>query len=331
MFYLAPLQGYTELEFRRAYSMVFSGLEGAVSPFIPLASGARFRLKHLHDVIPAENKSMKVIPQVLGIEPEKFIALAHRLHELGYDEVNWNLGCPKRTVAAKQRGCGILPFPDLLRTTLEKIIPELPLKLTIKTRLGHHSPEEFYQLIKVYNDFPLHSLIVHPRTGIQQYEGDMFLNILDETIAEIKHPLVFSGDVKDRASFLQLSARYPQIDDWMIGRGILTNPALPEIILGKLGADDLEIMRSRQLYFHQELYCAIKAKFQRSQPILNKMKDYWSYFSRWFIDSEALFLRLAHLNNLDEFMDAARRILNEQGLAAIEGRPNRQVKTGAGG
>lgn len=328
MLYLAPLQGYTEVEFRRAYSTVFGGIQAAVSPFIPLASGARFRLKHLHDVIPAENKSMTVIPQILGIEPDKFITLAQRLHDLGYEELNWNLGCPKRTVAAKKRGCGILPHPDLLRDILEKIIPELPLKLSIKTRLGHFKPEEFYALVKVYNDFPLHSLIVHPRTGIQQYEGDMFLDILDETTAEIKHPLVFSGDVRDRSSFLQFSGRYPQIDDWMIGRGILTNPALAEIILGKEGAGDLEILRSRQLYFHQELYCAIKAKFQRSQPILNKMKDYWSYFSRWFIDSEALFQKLAHCNNLDDFMDAAKRILNEQPLATLEGRPNRQVKIG---
>jgi tRNA-dihydrouridine synthase len=156
----------------------------------------------------------------------------------------------------------------------------------------------------------------------------MFLNILDGTLNEIKHPVVFSGDIMDSQSFLNLSARYPQIDNWMIGRGILTNPALPEIILGKMGATDAEVLRSRQLLFHQELYCEIKAKFQRSQPVLNKMKDYWSYFSRWFVDSEALFLKLAHHSNLDDFMDMAKRILNEQSLAAVEGRTNRQVKVG---
>ncbi|MCF8366519.1 MAG: tRNA-dihydrouridine synthase family protein [Bacteroidales bacterium] len=325
MLLLAPLQGYTEVEFRRAWSTVFSGIDLAVSPFIPLAEGIRFRDKHLRDVLPNENKRLPVIPQVLGNDPAKFLNLATRLKDLGYETVNWNLGCPKRTVARKKRGSGILPYPELLRDILEKIIPELPLRLSIKTRLGYENPEEFFRLIEVYNDFPLESLIIHPRTGIQQYEGDMFLDVLDQTIAQIKHPIVFSGDIKDKQSYLDLKTRYPQINDWMIGRGVLSNPMLPEIIINKDNDKDL---RDRQIYFHEELYCEIRAKFERTNPTLNKMKDYWSYFSLWFTDSEKIFLKLARMDDLSKFMIFAKRTLKEQAFAPIEGRTNRQVKVG---
>jgi len=44
--YLAPLQGYTELEFRRAWSKFFTGFNLALSPFIPLVEGDRFRSHH---------------------------------------------------------------------------------------------------------------------------------------------------------------------------------------------------------------------------------------------------------------------------------------------
>lgn len=325
MLILAPLQGYTEVEFRRAWSTVFSGFDLAVSPFIPLAEGIRFRDKHLRDVLPKENLRLPVIPQVLGNDPTKFINLAIRLRDLGYETMNWNLGCPKRTVARKKRGSGILPYPELLREILEKIIPKLPVSLSIKTRLGYESPEEFFKLIEVYNDFPLESLIIHPRTGIQQYEGDMFLDVLDQTINKIKHPIVFSGDIKDKNTFGELSARYPKIQDWMIGRGVLSNPLLPEIIINKHNDKDL---RDRQIYFHEELYCEIRNMFERTNPTLNKMKDYWSYFALWFTDSEEIFIKLARMDKLEKFMIFAKKILKKQPLAPMEGRTSRQIKVG---
>ena len=327
-FHLAPLQGYTEVEFRRAWSTVFSGFDDAMSPFIPLAEGFRFREKQLRDVLPQENKHLKVVPQVLGNDPEKFLNLAIRLQELGYDTINWNLGCPKRSIARKKRGSGMLPYPDLLRNILENLIPVLPINLSIKTRLGYQSPEEFFKLVEVYNDFPLDSLIIHPRTGIQQYEGEMYLELLDQVIDGLKPKIVFSGDIIDVESYRNLSARYPQVKSWMIGRGVLSNPLLPEQIAGLEGSGDPELIRKRQLYFHQELYCEVKAKFQRSRTILNKMKDYWSYFSLWFTDSEENFTTLARMQDLEYFINHAKQILIEQPLSSCTGRSNHQIKIG---
>jgi tRNA-dihydrouridine synthase len=324
--YLAPLQGYTEIEFRRAWSQFFTGIDVAVSPFIPLAESFRFRSSHLRDVIPGQNVRIPVIPQVLGIDPEKFIFLAKRLESLGYQTLNWNLGCPKKSVARKKRGSGLLPYPDLLRKTLEEIIPKLPIKLSIKTRLGLNSPDEFFNLVEVYNDFPLDSLMIHPRIGTQMYEGELHLDILDQTIGEIRQKIVFSGDISDLKSYEELKLRYPQISNWMLGRGVLTNPFLPEwISTGKTSSDEKQV-RQTMYHLHEELFCEIREKLKHDRITLNKMKDFWSYFARWFENDEAIFNTLARMDNIDDFMEYLKKVFNEYPLSQAEGRTNRQIK-----
>lgn len=323
---LAPLQGYTEIAFRNAWSSVFTGFDYAVSPFIPLAAGSRFRMTHLRDVLPEENVAMRVVPQVLGNSPEKFLLLAKRLLDLGYDVVNWNLGCPKRTVAVKKRGSGLLPYPDLLRQILDELMPLLPIRLSIKTRLGYHKPEEFYELIKVYNDYPLESLIIHPRTGLQEYEGDMHLQLLRDTISEIRHKLIFSGDITDKESFDRLSGQFPEISRWMIGRGALSNPFLPQLLA--TGTEPVEeTLRSKLILFHGELLNHLSTHIEKEKSILNKMKDFWSYFSIWFADSLQIFYTLAHLETLAGFKNESERVLHEEPFSPMEGRSNRQLKS----
>ncbi len=324
---LAPLQGYTETAFRNAWSSVFTGIDYAVSPFIPLAAGSRFRMAHLRDVLPDENPAMPVIPQVLGTSPEKFVLLAHRLHDLGYITVNWNLGCPKRTVAVKKRGSGLLPYPDLLRQILDELIPMLPIRLSIKTRLGYHKPDEFYELIKVYNDYPLESLTIHPRTGIQEYEGDMHLHVLKDTISEIRHEVIFSGDIMDTQSFELIKNQFPAISRWMIGRGVIANPFLPQIIrTGAMEPAD-EIVRKKLILFHAELFNQLTNHIEKEKSVLNKMKDFWSYFALWFTDSLKIFYTIAHLATLEDFRKESDRIMNEEPLSPMEGRSNRQLKS----
>lgn len=325
MIYLAPLQGYTEVEFRLAWSAFFTGIDVAVSPFIPLSESLVFKPKHLRDVIPEQNNRLPVIPQVLGNETGKFIRLAQQLADLGYEKLNWNLGCPKRQVARKKRGSGLLPYPELLKELLDKIIPQLPLQLSIKTRLGYEKPDEFYALVNVFNQYPLESLTIHPRIGVQMYEGEMHLDVLDQVIGEINHRVIFSGDIVNTNVFETLKNRYPSINDWMLGRGVLINPFLPEILTKSAGHLTDENIRSRQYNFVDELYCELKEKYKRDRTILNKLKDYWSYFSRWFINDKDIFTHLSRTRSIEEFVPAAKHYLREQQLSPLDTRIGRPV------
>jgi len=328
MIYLAPMQGYTEAEFRLAWAMFFSGIDVAVSPFIPLSEGIVFRAKHLNDIMPGRNQKLAVVPQVLGNNSEQIIRLARRIADLGYETINWNLGCPKISVAKKQRGSGLLPFPNKIRSILDQVIPNIPVQLSIKTRLGFQSPDEFYELLPVYNDYPLQSLIIHPRIGSQMYEGNLFLEVLDQTINLVKHTIVFSGDISNIRSFEALRKRYPTIEHWMLGRGVLVNPFLPEIILEGSQHLDEATIRHKQYYFAEELYCGLKDKLRNEHTVLNKLKDYWSYFARWFTGEQQVFDTLSRLHSLKEFIHVSNIVLRNNPLASFETRIAKPVGKG---
>lgn len=317
---MAPLQGFTEAEFRRAWSRHFSGIHQMMSPFIALAEGSRFRQQHLREVLPEANAGLSVIPQVLGNDARKFVLLAHRLQELGYTTVNWNLGCPKPSVARKKRGSGLLPFPDLLRQLLDEIVPALPIRLSIKTRLGYHNPDEFFDLVEAYNDYPLQSLVIHPRIGVQMYEGEMYLETLDAAIGKLKHNWIFSGDITCRESYIALRKRYPTATGWMLGRGLLANPFLAEQISLAATPPPSETHREILIEFYYDLMQELMDKGRSSLAQLGKKKDYWWYFARWFTDADQLFHRLSHLNDPHAFDAEVKIIFSRQPLAPFESR-----------
>ena len=107
----------------------------------------RINRSHIKDILPENNHGMPVIPQIIGNDPAGFIQLATRCHELGYDTVNWNLGCPFPMVAEKRRGSGLLPHPGMIRAFLDEVMPAIPTRLSIKTRIGREKKAEIFHLL----------------------------------------------------------------------------------------------------------------------------------------------------------------------------------------
>lgn len=275
---LAPMQGLTELLFRRAYERRFPGaIAVAVAPFISLTHGnvPRFENKALADVNPDANRgSIPIIPQILGNEPDEFVAMAARLAQMGYDEVNWNLGCPMRRIAAKHRGSGLLAHPDEVRRILDAVVPRLPVRLSVKVRLGHCSPDEIYALIPVLNDYPLASVTLHPRTGKQQYSGHPQLEHFARALPLIDKPVIYNGDIFTLADYRTVVQRFTGIADVMIGRGVLYDPLLPLRIKGTAPQSDEEALRLCA-GFVEDLVGDI-LRLQASDAVkLSKIKEYW--------------------------------------------------------
>lgn len=163
-YYLAPMEGITGYIYRNAYEKFFHNIDKYFTPFIVANKSKSLKTKELRDVLPENNKCMNIVPQILTNDSEDFIITSKRLQQLGYNEVNLNLGCPSGTVVSKNRGSGFLALRDELDRFLEEIFTLENMKISIKTRIGKDSPEEFYELIKIYNKYPLEELIIHPRT-----------------------------------------------------------------------------------------------------------------------------------------------------------------------
>lgn len=278
MLILAPMQGLTELIFRKVYHTCFPGaLDLAISPFLSLTHGnLADAWKKIDDVLPEANQdSIPVIPQILGKEPVEFVELANRLHEIGYTEVNWNIGCPMRRVTAKHRGSGILPYPDEVRSILDYIMPRLRPALSVKMRLGLHSPDEIFNLIPILNDYPLLNITIHPRTGKQQYSGQVDLDTFEQTLPLLKHQVIYNGDLCTVADFRRLRQRFPKIQHYMIGRGILYDPLLPLKIKNNHPAD-----LKATLLFVTALSDAINQLPIREESRMRKTKEYWCLVRR---------------------------------------------------
>jgi tRNA-dihydrouridine synthase len=310
--YLAPLRGFTNAVYRNAFSRFFDGFDLAVSPFIPTTGSRRVRDCHVKDVLPENNRGMPVIPQIIGNSPEDFIRMAKRLSDLGYPSFNWNLGCPFPMVAKKQRGSGMLPHPDRIDAFLEKVIPVIPGELSIKARLGRYSDEEIFRLIPVFNRYPLKEVIIHPRTGVQMYDGRPDIDVFGRCLDRLRHPVVYNGDINCLEDFSRLSNRFPTLDRWMIGRGALINPFLPAII--KSGKDrfagKIDVFRK----FHDVLFSAYGEVFSGPAHLVERMKGFWLYFSQAFEDTRKFIKQVRKVRSPERYMARVARFFDEEAV-----------------
>ncbi len=178
------------------------------APFITTQHGKRIRPSQTRELLPENNSGMPVIPQILSNDPDAFIILAKYLYDMGHETINWNIGCPFPMVANKQRGSGMLPFPDKIDAFLEKTLSAIPNTLSIKTRLGRNDVNEIFQLMPIFNRYPLTEIIIHPRTGRQMYEGKTDLKTFETCLFLSHHPVVYNGDITDIDTFRALSGRF---------------------------------------------------------------------------------------------------------------------------
>ena len=228
--YLAPIRGLTDALFRETFSRHFAGYNAAVAPFISPQKKSLYEDKMLRDVLPENNTVLPVVPQLLHTDPEDFLVLAHRLADLGYTHINWNLGCPAPMVARKKRGSGLLPYPAEILDLLTEIIPLLPIELSIKTRLGYNDQAETRVLLPELNQFQLKEIIIHARLGKQLYKGTTDPEGFAICRQLSTHTLTYNGDINNLETYRMLNQRFPDITRWMLGRGALGNPFLAEEI-----------------------------------------------------------------------------------------------------
>ena len=121
----APMEGLTTAVFRRLHNQYFGGTDLYYIPFITPTVEPKFTDRHLKELSPEVNSGIPVVPQLLSNRPADFIWAAKALQDLGYKEVNLNLGCPSGTVVAKGKGSGFLRDLYALERFLDEILPGL--------------------------------------------------------------------------------------------------------------------------------------------------------------------------------------------------------------
>ncbi len=227
LFYMAPLEGLTTYIYRNAFHRHFLPMDKYFTPFIVPASKRPLRTRELRDTAPENNAGLPVVPQILTNNAPMFLEACKALAALGYEEVNLNTGCPSGTVTSHHKGAGFLQVPDQLDAFLEEVFRDIPVRLSIKTRLGWTDPSEFETLLPIFNRYPLTELILHPRVREEYYRGTPHRDAFAAALENSVHPLVFNGNLFTTADIRSLASECPGTSGVMLGRGLLANPLLP--------------------------------------------------------------------------------------------------------
>jgi len=305
--YLAPLRGLTDFGFRNLFCKHFEGYDAAVAPFINPQQNAAYDDKMLRDVLPVNNQGLNIVPQLLHTDPGQFLVLAGRLSDMGYSHINWNLGCPAPMVARKQRGSGILPYPDKIISLLDELVPKLPCALSLKTRLGYNAASELLALLPRLADYSLKEITIHTRLGKQLYRGTTDPDAFGKCLAVTRHTLVYNGDVNSLADYKKLQADFPQVHSWMMGRGAIGNPFLAEEI--KFARKEEYAVRTLRLRaFHDELFDHYTSQLSGPGHILGKLKQFWTYFSASFPESPRGLKQILKCHTTDKYQETVNKI-----------------------
>lgn len=290
-YYFAPMEGLTDSVFRRLHHQYFPSMDRYYMPFLSPTVHRSLSHKEERELPMADSVDFTAVPQILTKSAEDFLWAAQICTDRGYDEVNLNVGCPSGTVVAKGKGSGMLWDADALDAFLEEVFQKTPLPVSVKTRLGLESPEEFPAILEIYNRYPIRELTVHPRVRKQFYDGDVDMEMFSYAVRHSKNPLCYNGNLFSLAQIHSLQTRFPQLQSVMIGRGLIADPGMLS------GGTDAALLET----FMNELLETYEADFGGSRNAMFRLKEHWSYLHARFIGCDKLWKRLRKTTDVSEF------------------------------
>lgn len=297
-YYAAPMEGITGYVYRNAQQYCFPGADQYYTPFLSPNQNRAIGGRGKSDVLPENNQNISVVPQILTNNATYFLAAAKALQDMGYTEVNLNLGCPSATVVTKCKGAGFLAEPERLSVFLEEIFAKCPLEISLKTRLGMQEAEEVFELNELFAKFPVKEWILHARVREDYYRNTPHIDIFEVVYQNCNIPLCYNGDVFSCEDAKNIANRFPKLHAIMIGRGLLTNPALIQELQG---GDALSLAAFRA--FHDRICAGYVQIMSGERNVLFKMKELWTYWGAHplFADKEKQIKKMKKTNRLSDY------------------------------
>lgn len=300
-YYFAPMEGITDRIYRQLHCRYFPGIDRYYLPFLSPTVHRALTPKEAAELPPASTLPYCAIPQLLTKNPDDFLWMAGQCAQLGYSQVNLNLGCPSGTVTAKGKGSGMLRDLDALDSFLYAIYKDAPLPVSIKTRIGFSDPVEFPALMNIFNHYPIHELIIHPRVRADFYKGPIHTESFALAAETAKMPLCYNGDLWTRKDIDTIAGTFPQVQAMMLGRPLVGDPGM--LMPGSTNIAVLE-------QFHNQLFLAYVENFGGARNAMFRMKEHWSYMIAHFEGNDKLAKRLRKTTDQGEFLAITQEIFH---------------------
>ena len=305
-FLFAPMEGITFALYRQIHHRMFPGTEEYYTPFIAPDSEGSFKPKYLKELTADRDNGFPVIPQILANNAEAFNITAGKLQALGFTEFNLNAGCPSGTVFAKHKGAGMLadlPSLDAFLDRIFSVSEQKGYRISVKTRMGVHSTQEFPAILAVYNRYPLSRLLIHARDRDGQYRSEPDLSGFSDALTKCRYPVTYNGNLFSKSDLGRLLSFAPETKSIMLGRGIIANPALARTL------SDGEPLQCRELeQFHDAL---LEGYLQGGlSPVftVERMKQLWFYMHCMFSDDKKEIKSLLKSKTLPDYRAAAKAL-----------------------
>lgn len=293
------MEGITGYIYRRVHAELFGGADVYYSPFIAPDSSGSFKAGNLRDVLPENNSGLTLVPQILANNAQAFISVARTLAEYGYRKVNLNVGCPSGTVVAKHKGSGMLADLEGLDNFLADIFEYSPVAISVKTRMGLKTTEEFPQILEIYNKYPVSELVIHARDRAGMYKSEPDIIAFASAASASNHPVCYNGNIFCRKDAEAVCSAVPRLEHIMLARGAAADPALFRVLRGgePLGKEELK-------EFHDRLVSETVASGLAPNFTVSRMKELWFYMGCKFPDGQKYIKVLNKSRTLSDYCSA---------------------------
>lgn len=298
-YYYAPLEGITDATFRSLHHKYFPGVDKYFMPFISPTIHRCLTNREARELPRADSVPFAAVPQLLGKNVEDMLWAIGVCADLGYDEVNINLGCPSGTVVSKGKGSGMLADIYALDEFLSAIYARAALPVSLKTRIGVNDSENWEKILEIYRDYPVKELTVHPRIRKAFYKGDCDMTAFARAVEGSPFPVCYNGNINSVKDAEAIAARFPTVESVMVGRGLVADPGM------LCGGTDRQTLKD----FLNELsdtYCTV---FESKRNAIYRMKDNWHYLISLFEGSDKLWKEMRKSTDYDRFMAIANEII----------------------
>ena len=289
----APLQGVTDNVWRMAQHDVFGGVDAYYAPFMRVEHG-EVRRKDLRDVDPERNTGTTLIPQILACQPDHALMMVDALKQMGYTRIDINLGCPFPPIALHRKGSGMLAYPDLAEALFKALATVGGVQWSVKMRLGWDRNDQWRDILPLMDIIKPVNIAVHPRTGKQQYKGDLDIGQFEDLLAASSWPVIYNGSLHTVEDIENTIQRYPTLAAVMVGSGLAANP-------GMLVSDAIPDDYRR---FHDLLVDGYTEQLNGGEAqLVRHLQDIWQTFLPG--TAHKLFKAIRKSRTLDQYQNAA--------------------------
>ncbi|HEX3028301.1 MAG TPA: tRNA-dihydrouridine synthase, partial [Clostridia bacterium] len=174
-------------------------------------------------------------------------------------------------------------------------------------------PDEFFDLIKIFNKYPVEELTIHPRIQKDMYKNKPNMDIFKYAFEQSKNPICYNGDISTLKHYWKFSEEFPEVGSIMLGRGLLANPGLVNEIKNYIRVDK-NVLKE----FHDNVYSGYKKILFGDKNILFRMKEIWFYMINMFTDNEKYAKKIRKSVGLSDYEAAVSNLFSEQNLISTQ-------------